>query len=98
MPTHGFMEEAGFDVFETLAPVPSASSIPMLAGDAMQDDFPLHHVVIAQTFVPAPLEGEIFMTLFSGCGDVTKMLSVSMSVLTHCRTQSNICIAPFSIC
>ena len=34
----------------------------------MKHDLELHHLDIAQAFVQAPLDGEIYMKLPSGCG------------------------------
>ena len=67
----GFMQEAGVDYENTFSPTPSASSIRLLTGLALKHDMELHHLDIAQAFVQAPLDEEIYMKLPPGCGTWT---------------------------
>ena len=52
-------------------PTPTVSSIKVALAIAVQNDWPLYHFDVKQTFVQAKLDTDVYMKLPYGCGERT---------------------------
>ena len=59
------------DYFQTLAPTPSSTPIKTLAAIANEQGLKKIRFDVAQAFVRAKLDAEIYMKLPDGCGDIS---------------------------
>ena len=67
----GFSQVQDVDYFQTFAPTPSSASIKILAAVANEQDLKIFNLDVAQAFVRAKLDAEIYMKLPDGCGDMS---------------------------
>ena len=67
----GFGQRYAVDYFETFAATPAMSSIKLVMAVAVQEGWPLYHFDVAQAFVRAKMDTNVFMKLPNGCGPVT---------------------------
>ena len=58
------------DYFETFAPAPTSASVKIMTAVANEHGLKIFHLDVAQAFVRAKLDAEIYMTLPDGCGDM----------------------------
>ena len=58
------------DYFQTFAPTPSSASIKILAAVVNEYGLKIFHLHVAQAFVCANFDAEIYMQLPGGCGDI----------------------------
>ena len=70
----GFSQVQDVDCFQTFALTPSSASIKILAAVANEQDLKIFHLGVAQAFVRAKLDAEIYMKLPDGCGDVSRKI------------------------
>ena len=59
------------DYFQTFAPTPSSASVKILAAVANEHGLEIFHLDVAEAFVRAKLDAEIYMKLPGGYGDVS---------------------------
>ncbi|CAM9893445.1 unnamed protein product, partial [Sphacelaria rigidula] len=77
----GFGQRFAVDYFETFAATPSMASIKLGMAVAVQEEWPLYHLDVTQTFVQAEMDTEVYMRLPEGCSvltDVTVKLEKSI--------------------
>ena len=67
----GFSQVQDVDYFQTFAPTPSSASVKILAAVANEHGLKIFHLDVAQAFVRAKLDTEIYMKLPGGCGDMS---------------------------
>ena len=67
----GFSQVQGVDYFQTFAPTPSSASVKILVGFANEHGLKIFHLDVAQAFVRANLDAEIYMNLPHACGDMS---------------------------
>ena len=67
----GDMQRADIDFEELYAPTVAASSVRLLTAFACEQDLSLRHFDIEQAFVQSGLEGNVFMRLPQGCGNLS---------------------------
>ena len=67
----GFSQVQDVDYFQTFAPTPSSASVKILAAVANEHGLKIFHLDVAQAFVRAKLDAEIYMKLPGGCGDMS---------------------------
>ena len=58
--------------FQTFAPTPSSASVKILVAFANEHGLRIFHLDVAQAFVHAKLDAEIYMKLPDGCGDMSR--------------------------
>ena len=66
----GFGQVQDVDDFQTFASTPSSESVKILAVVADEDILKIFHLDVAQVFVRAKLDAEIYMKIPDGCGDM----------------------------
>ncbi|CAN0007851.1 unnamed protein product, partial [Sphacelaria rigidula] len=79
--TRGFGQRFAVDCFETFAVTPSMASIKLVMAVAVQEEWPLYHFDVTQTFVQAEMDIDVYMRLHEGCSvltDVTVKLEKSI--------------------
>ena len=59
------------DYFQTFAPTPSSASVKILTAVANEHGLKIFYLDVAQAFVRAKLDTEIYMKLPGGCGDMS---------------------------
>ena len=67
----GFRQREDIDFFETFAPTPAASCFRLLDAIACEVNLDLYHFDAEQAFVQSTLEGNVFMRLPQGWGDMS---------------------------
>ena len=67
----GFSQVQDVNYFQTFTPTPSSASIKILAAVANAQGLKIFHLNVAQAFVRAKLDAEIYMKLPDGCGDMS---------------------------
>ncbi|CAN0591694.1 unnamed protein product, partial [Laminaria digitata] len=63
----GFSQVQDVDYFLTFAPTPLSASVKILAAVANEHGLKIFHLDVAQAFVRAKLDHEIYMKLPGGC-------------------------------
>ena len=69
--TKGFSQVQDIDYIQMFAPTPSSASIKILAAAAREQGLQNLNLDVAQAFVRAKLDTEIYMKLPDGCGDMS---------------------------
>ena len=64
----GFSQIKDVDYVHSSSPCPSAASIKLILAVANEKSLPLRHFDVAQAYIRASLEEEVFMKLPAGCG------------------------------
>ena len=64
-------QNQGIDFFQSFAPTSSSASVKFLAVVAYEYGLKVFHSNVAQTFVRAKIDHEIYMKLPDGCGDMS---------------------------
>ena len=67
----GFSQVQDVDYHQTFAPTPSSASKKILAAVANGQGLKIFHLDVAQAFVRAELDAEIYMKPPDGCGDMS---------------------------
>ena len=67
----GFSQVQDVDYFQTFASTPSLASIKILAAVANEQGLKIFHLDVAQAFVRAKIDAEIYTKLPDGCGDMS---------------------------
>ena len=67
----GFSQVQDVDYFQTFAPTRASASVKFLAEVANEHGPKIFHFDVAQGFVRANLDLEIYMKLPDGCGDMS---------------------------
>ncbi|CAN0339722.1 unnamed protein product [Discosporangium mesarthrocarpum] len=63
----GYNQKLGGDYFETFAPTPAASTVPLLTAVANECGLELIHLDAEQAFLHADIDAEVFVRLPPGC-------------------------------
>ena len=73
----GFTQILDVDYTHSSSPCPSSASIKLVLAVANEKGLPLRHFDVAQAYIRASLDEEVYMKLPGGCGEQSKMTAKS---------------------
>ena len=71
MVAKGFTQVQDVDYHETTSPTPASAPVKLIAAIANEKGLPVFHLDVSRAFVQAPFEGEIYICLPPGCGELS---------------------------